>query len=151
MCGKRHAVEFDRVDADVDQQLNAAVALQADGMFSLKQGSHFARERGNHLAHRRDNGDPFTEQAAGEGAIRHLLEGDNAAAHRRQNIVCRGRGYRHGAPGAALARGMPAKKVSTQASTKATPVPISPPQTVASIPPGGIICAGKKIFGTPNE
>ena len=55
------------------------------------------------------------------------------------------------APGAALARGRPAKKVSTQASTKATPVPISPPQTLASIPPGGIICAGKKIFGTPNE
>jgi hypothetical protein len=37
MRGKRHAVEFDRVDADVDQQLNAAVALQADGVFSLKQ------------------------------------------------------------------------------------------------------------------
>ncbi len=37
MRGKGHAVEFDRVDADVDQQLNAAVALQADGVFSLKQ------------------------------------------------------------------------------------------------------------------
>ena len=88
----------------MDQQLNAAVALQADGVFSLKQGGHFARERGNHLAHRRDNGDPFTQQAAGEGAIRHLLEGDNAAAHRRQNIVCRGRGYRHGARCSAGAR-----------------------------------------------
>ncbi len=144
MRGKGHAVEFDRVDADVDQQLNAAVALQADGVFSLKQGGHFARERGNHLAHRRDNGDPFTQQAAGEGAIRHLLEGAITLPLIGARISFAEAGATVTAPGAALARGRPAKKVSTQASTKATPVPISPPQTLASIPPGGIICAGKR-------
>lgn len=133
-----------------DQQLNAAVALQADGMFGLKQGSHFARERGNHLTHRRDNGDPFTQQAAGEGAIRHLLEGDNAAAHRRQNTTVGAGLASSTAPGAAGARhageeGQHAGKHESHAGAD------KPAPDGGVNPARRIICAGKKIFGTPNE
>ena len=60
-------------------------------MFSLKQRGDLARKRGNDLAHRWNNGHAFTQQTAGEGAIRHLVEGQHAAGHRRQNIVFRRR------------------------------------------------------------
>ncbi|STW05791.1 Uncharacterised protein [Klebsiella grimontii] len=36
MGGERRAIELNGVDANVDEQLNAAVAQQTDGVFGLK-------------------------------------------------------------------------------------------------------------------
>ena len=47
--------------------------------------------------------------------------------------------------------GIPASSVRPQLSTSATTVPIMPPHSVASTPPGGIIWAMVKILAKPKE
>jgi hypothetical protein len=82
VSGKWLAVELHGVDPDVDQHFNTAVAQQTDGMFGGKQRCHFPGKRGNHFIIRRNNRRTATQQTAGKGRVRHLIQGQYRTGHR---------------------------------------------------------------------
>ena len=85
--GEGLAVQTDRLQTHVDQDLNAGVGLQAHGVTGDEHGLHSAVDGGVDLAVGGDDGDAVAQQALGEGGIGDVGDGNGLAVHGSVDLI----------------------------------------------------------------
>ena len=76
------AVKIDGVDTDMDQQLNTAVALQANGVAGGQKHHYRAAKRRAQYSLFGTNRQPLAQQTAGKDVVVHFTERQHLTAQR---------------------------------------------------------------------
>ncbi len=74
------ALQLQRFQTDMDQNLRSVVCRKADGMLCFRNGCYGAVHRAAEQSVRRFNGDTLAQNTAGKGFIRDLLQRDQFSA-----------------------------------------------------------------------
>ena len=82
------AVHGHGVDTDVDEELHAGGAGEADGVFGIRDRADLAVEGSHDIARSGLDADAIAQDAAGKGIIRNVLAGDDGAGCGRLDLTC---------------------------------------------------------------